>query len=166
MPQGPFTRFTFVSGLEIKNINWQNDGPLSQNFDNTTKLTLLPQHLVKPLHTSQGMSSWQSRYNSAKLPDLNPFDACRGFPTELTPQGQPCCIVGILGECSGFLIIFIAYNVGLGQAISKLSIHWKLHLCRGEWPFIWDCRMNLIPQSLPWHNFWSCKQTLWPILLK
>ncbi len=41
-------------------------------------------------------SSWN---NSATLTKLSPVDACRGFPIELTPQGQPCFIVGIWGEC-------------------------------------------------------------------
>ncbi len=27
-------------------------------------------------------------------------NACRGFPTELTPRGQPCCFVKILWECT------------------------------------------------------------------
>ena len=26
-------------------------------------------------------------YTSAKFPEVNPVDACRGFPTELTPRG-------------------------------------------------------------------------------
>ena len=32
-------------------------------------------------------------------PEVNPVDACREFPMELTHRGQPCCIVGIFGEC-------------------------------------------------------------------
>ncbi len=35
-----------------------------------------------------------------ELPELNPVDACRGFPTKLTPRGWPCCIVRILEECT------------------------------------------------------------------
>ncbi len=31
----------------------------------------------------------------AIFPELIPIDACRRFPTELTPRGQPCCIVRI-----------------------------------------------------------------------
>ncbi len=28
-------------------------------------------------------------YTSAEFPEFNPVDACRGFPTELTPRGWP-----------------------------------------------------------------------------
>ncbi len=31
---------------------------------------------------------------------INPVDACRGFPTQLTPRGWRCCIIRILEECS------------------------------------------------------------------
>ncbi len=34
------------------------------------------------------------------LPELNPVSGPRGFPTELTPRGKPCCIVRIFEECS------------------------------------------------------------------
>ncbi len=38
-------------------------------------------------------------YASAKFPELNRVDSCWGFPTELTPQGYPCCIVKNFWEC-------------------------------------------------------------------
>ncbi len=62
---------------------------LFQTSDNTTRWISLPQHLVKPLHTS--------RYISCKMSTPQGFP--RGFPTELTPRGKPCCIVRIFEEC-------------------------------------------------------------------
>ncbi len=69
-------------------------------------------HSHKILMTQQGepcyLSIWSNpcrlhkecqagrAYYLAKLPELNPVNACRGIPTELTPLGQPCCFVKIL----------------------------------------------------------------------
>ena len=64
---------------------------LFQNSDDTTRWISLPQHLVKPLHTS--------RYISCKMNS----SATRGFPTELTRRGKPCCIVRNFEECNYFL---------------------------------------------------------------
>ena len=49
---------------------------------------------VSQLHSSKIMTIQQgeSRY-------LNPVSGPRGFPTELTPRGKPCCIVRIFEEC-------------------------------------------------------------------
>ena len=47
----------------------------------------------------QYILSCASEVGSPKIPELNTVDACRGFPTDLTPRGWPCCIVRILEEC-------------------------------------------------------------------
>ena len=45
--------------------------------------------------------------SSATLPELNPVSGFRGFPTELTPRGIPCCIVRIFEECSTRLTLSV-----------------------------------------------------------
>ena len=50
--------------------------------------------------TEQSRSSQPGEKDKAKLPKVNPVDAYRRFPTELTTQGQLCCIVRIWEECT------------------------------------------------------------------
>ncbi len=62
---------------------------------------------------------WPLDDSSATLPELNPVSGPRGFPTELTPRGTPCCIVRIFEECrveafKQLLILFLAiFSKGL-----------------------------------------------------
>ena len=56
--------------------------------EDATRWTFLPQHFVKTLHTLREI-----------LSQLNPVDAFRGFSTELTTWGCPCCIARIFEEC-------------------------------------------------------------------
>ena len=56
--------------------------------------------------------------SAIKLPELNPVDACRGFPTELTPRGWPWCIIRILEECRP-----VTLDCGLArQTVNELII--------------------------------------------
>ena len=59
--------------------------------------------------------------SAIKLSELNHVDACRGFPTELSTRGWPCCIVRILEECTSRSNCFFASNV-LRQVLPVLAL--------------------------------------------
>ena len=46
------------------------------------------------------IKSWSTTSARLYAYELYPVDGCRGFPTELTPRGWPCCIIRILEECT------------------------------------------------------------------
>ncbi len=66
-----------------------------------------------PINADQWIENlWQ---HSATLPELNPVSGLRGFSTELTPRGKPCCIVRILEEC-------VISNTGKQPYLTKSTI--------------------------------------------
>ena len=65
-----------------------NASTLFQNSDNTTRWISLPQHLVKPLHTSRCKSCKLNKCVAAILLELNPVNGCPGIPTELVPPNK------------------------------------------------------------------------------
>ena len=56
-------------------------------------------------------------YTSAKFPEFNPVDACRGFPTELTPQGRLAMLYR-----QNFLRVWIAWFIMWLSLLTKRKL--------------------------------------------
>ena len=88
-----FTAISFYGHVRSGLLKTWSSPTLFQNSDDTTRRISLPQHLVKPLHTSR--CTIQAVRSADISCNMNPVIGPRGFPTELTPRSTPCCIVRI-----------------------------------------------------------------------